>query len=346
MSPQAKPHPNPHRTATPSAPPLLEVSDLTKHFFVDGKAGRGRAGGVKAVDGVSFALDRGETLSLVGESGCGKTTTGKSVLRLIEPTAGSVRLEGEEVLGLAPSRMRARRRDMQIIFQDPYASLNPRLSAAEIVAEPMRNFADPAWRGPAALRDRLAWLFAKVGLRPEVMAKLPGEFSGGQRQRLGIARALALNPKLIVCDEPVSALDVSVQAQVVNLLMDLQAEFGLSYLFVAHDLAVVRHISHRVAVMYLGRIVETAECETLFTDPQHPYTRMLLSAAPIPAPGARTTRVLPIGDPPSALNPPAGCRFHPRCPMARPICRETAPSLTPHGSATGGAHRVACHLVS
>ena len=246
----------------------------------------GRAGGVKAVDGVSFTLNRGEALSLVGESGCGKTTTGKSVLRLIEPTAGSVRLKEVELLTLAPSRMRAHCRDMQIIFQDPYASLNPRLSDSEIVAEPMRNFDDPAWRGAGALRDRLAWLFAKVGLRPEAMAKLPGEFSGGQRQRLGIARALALNPKLIVWDEPVSALDVSVQAQVVNLLMDLQAEFDITNLFVAHDLAVVRHISHRVAVMCLRRIVEIAECETLFTDPQHPYTRMLLSAAPVPVPRA------------------------------------------------------------
>ncbi|MFS2012118.1 ABC transporter ATP-binding protein [Azospirillum sp. CT11-132] len=283
---------------------------------------------------------------MVGESGCGKTTTGKSVLRLIEPTAGSVRLKEVELLTLAPSRMRAHCRDMQIIFQDPYASLNPRLSDSEIVAEPMRNFDDPAWRGAGALRDRLAWLFAKVGLRPEAMAKLPGEFSGGQRQRLGIARALALNPKLIVWDEPVSALDVSVQAQVVNLLMDLQAEFGITYLFVAHDLAVVRHISHRVAVMCLRRIVEIAECETLFTDPQHPYTRMLLSAAPVAVPRARTTRTLPIGDPPSAINPPAGCRFHPRCPMAGPICRETTPPLAPRGSATDVSHRVACHLAS
>ncbi|GLR79135.1 ABC transporter ATP-binding protein (plasmid) [Azospirillum oryzae] len=334
----------PQSIVTPS--PLLDVTNLTKHFVLSRRAPWAPAPSVKAVDGVSFALDRGETLSLVGESGCGKTTTGKSVLRLIEPSGGSIRLDGEDVLSLSPTQMRRRRRDMQIVFQDPYASLNPRLPAGEIVAEPLRNFDDPAWRSARQREDRIAWLFSRVGLRPEAMRKLPAEFSGGQRQRLGIARALALNPKLIVCDEPVSALDVSVQAQVVNLLMDLQAEFGIAYLFVAHDLAVVRHISHRVAVMYLGRIVEIADRDTLFNNPAHPYTRMLLSSVPSPRPGAKAERVLPLGDPPSPFKPPSGCGFHPRCPFARAECRETAPALAPPAAGGPPSHRVACHLAA
>lgn len=325
--------------------PLLEVRDLVKHYPGQGDwLGRGRRA-IQAVDGVSFSLARGETLSLVGESGCGKTTTGKSILRLIEPTSGSIKLDGVEITGLDAEGMRQHRRDMQIIFQDPYASLNPRMRVADIVAEPLRNFAQGM---PASEReDRVAWLFSKVGLRPEAMKRFPHEFSGGQRQRLGIARALALKPRLIVCDEPVSALDVSVQAQVINLLTDLQAEFGIAYLFVAHDLAVVRHISHRVAVMYLGQIVELADRDTLFSAPRHPYTEILLSAVPRPDPRAKTQRLLLRGDPPSPANPPPGCRFHTRCPLAQPVCRERAPALEPRSS--GGAqaspvHWVACHV--
>jgi peptide/nickel transport system ATP-binding protein len=321
--------------------PLLEVRDLKKHYRSPRRWPRAAGPTVRAVDGVSFAIAPGETLALVGESGCGKTTTAKSVLRLVEPTAGSVKLDGEELVGLGAERLRQRRRDMQIIFQDPYASLNPRLSAAAIVAEPMRNFPELGKTAtPAQRNERVAWLFGKVGLRAEAMQKYPHEFSGGQRQRLGIARALALNPKLIVCDEPVSALDVSVQAQVINLLVDLQAEFAIAYLFVAHDLAVVRHISHRVAVMYLGRIVEVAERSRLFAAPRHPYTEILLSAVPVPNPHVHAKRILLAGDPPSAANPPSGCRFHTRCPLAQPVCRAQDPPLTPRD----GGQWVACHF--
>jgi len=321
--------------------PLLQVRDLRKHYLTPKRWLRPARPPVQAVDGVSFDLARGETLALVGESGCGKTTTAKSVLRLVEPTAGSVKLDGAELLALPPSAMRQRRREMQIVFQDPYASLNPRLTAGEIVAEPLRNFV----AGSAAeRRERVLWLFSRVGLRPEAVKKYPHEFSGGQRQRLGIARALALSPKLIVCDEPVSALDVSVQAQVVNLLMDLQAEFGIAYLFVAHDLAVVRHISHRVAVMYLGRIVEVAERDALFSAPRHPYTEVLLSAVPVPNPRTPARRMPLQGDPPSPANPPSGCRFHTRCPLAQAVCREQAPELTERPSPSGGGHWVACHF--
>jgi len=321
---------------------LLEVRGLRKHYAGSRRWFGAPAPVVQAVDDVSFDLARGETLSLVGESGCGKTTTAKSVMRLIEPTAGSVRLEGEELTTLSPEQMRLRRRDLQIVFQDPYASLNPRLSAGAIVAEPLRNFgiADAAER-----KERVAALFARVGLRPEAVHKLPHEFSGGQRQRLGIARALALEPKVIVCDEPVSALDVSVQAQVINLLMDLQQQLGIAYLFVAHDLAVVRHISHRVAVMYLGRIVEVADRDTLFARPQHPYTRVLLSAVPVPDPRRPAQRQLLAGDPPSPAKPPPGCRFHTRCPLAQPRCREAAPALSPRPTPDGGTQWVACHVV-
>lgn len=321
--------------------PLLQVRDLRKHYFSPKGWLRPARPPVQAVDGVSFDLARGETLSLVGESGCGKTTTAKSVLRLIEPTAGSIQIDGQELVGLSKEAMRQRRRDMQIIFQDPYASLNPRLTAGELVAEPLRNFGD---HSAAARRERVEWLFARVGLRPEAIHKYPHEFSGGQRQRLGIARALALQPKLIVCDEPVSALDVSVQAQVVNLLMDLQQEFGISYLFVAHDLAVVRHISHRVAVMYLGRVVELADRDTLFSQPLHPYTQILLSAVPVPNPRKPAQRMLLQGDPPSPANPPSGCRFHTRCPLAQDICAQSQPALAPRPSPTGGEHFVACHF--
>ena len=281
-----------------NAPPLLEVSKLRKHFISPRHWFSPAKPPIQAVDGVSFTLARGETLSLVGESGCGKTTTAKSVLRLIEPTSGSVKLNGEELLTLDSTQMRLRRRHMQIIFQDPYASLSPRLTAGEIVAEPLRNFGAS---NAAQRQERVQWLFSKVGLRPEAAKKYPHEFSGGQRQRLGIARALALEPKLIVCDEPVSALDVSVQAQVVNLLTDLQAEFGLAYLFVAHDLAVVRHISHRVAVMYLGQIVEIGRRQDIFENPQHPYTRKLLAAVPVAEPGQLIDLHLIQGEIPSPV---------------------------------------------
>ncbi|ABM57616.1 ABC transporter ATP-binding protein [Verminephrobacter eiseniae] len=329
---------------TNQPPPLLQVRDLRKHYLRPQRWLRPAMPAIKAVDGVSFSVARGETLALVGESGCGKTTTAKAVLRLIEPDAGSVQLDGQELLTLSAREMRLRRRQMQIIFQDPYASLDPRLKAGAIVAEPLRNFGS----GTAPeQRERVQWLLARVGLRPEAVKKFPHEFSGGQRQRLGIARALALNPRLIVCDEPVSALDVSVQAQVVNLLMDLQAEFGIAYLFVAHDLAVVRHISHRVAVMYLGQIVEIADRDPLFTAPLHPYTEILLASAPVPNPHLRTRRLLLQGDPPSPANPPAGCRFHTRCPIAQPICATTVPALGTRPAttqATRGEHQVACHF--
>jgi len=329
-------------TAATTTAPLLQVRNLRKHYTTPKRWLRPARPPIQAVDGVSFDVARGETLSLVGESGCGKTTTAKSVLRLVEPSAGSVQLEGEELLTLSSNEMRMRRRQLQIIFQDPYASLNPRLTAGDIVAEPMRNFGMGA---AAERRERVQWLFSRVGLRPEAAKKFPHEFSGGQRQRLGIARALALNPKLIVCDEPVSALDVSVQAQVVNLLMDLQAEFGIAYLFDAHDLAVVRHISHRVAVMYLGHIVEIADRDTLFSAPLHPYTEILLSAVPVPNPRTPARRMLLQGDPPSPANPPSGCRFHTRCPMAQAVCKEKAPELGERpSSSANGSHLVACHF--
>ena len=318
--------------------PLLDVTNLRKHYTAPRRWLAPDRPPIQAVDDVSFAVATGETLSLVGESGCGKTTTAKSVLRLVEPTSGSVKLAGEELIGLSKEQMRQRRRQMQIIFQDPYASLNPRLTAGEAVAEPLRNFGV----GDRKERDaRVQWLFSRVGLRPEAARKYPHEFSGGQRQRLGIARALALQPKLIVCDEPVSALDVSVQAQVVNLLMDLQEEFGIAYLFVAHDLAVVRHISHRVAVMYLGHIVEVADRDTLFAAPRHPYTEILLSAVPVPNPRTRAKRMLLQGDPPSPANPPSGCRFHTRCPLAQPVCAEQKPPLS---ARENPGQLVACHF--
>ena len=326
-----------------SASPLLVVDRLRKHFAPRRRWLAPAQAAVQAVHDVSFELQRAETLSLVGESGCGKTTTAKSILRLIDPTSGSVRLEGEELLTLSSSQMRQRRRDLQIIFQDPYASLNPRLRAGEIVAEPLQNFGQAGLETPTARQDRVQALFTRVGLRPEAAQRYPHEFSGGQRQRLGIARALALNPKLIVCDEPVSALDVSVQAQVVNLLMDLQAELGMAYLFVAHDLAVVRHISHRVAVMYLGQIVEIGSRDQVFDTPTHPYTEVLLSATPVSHPRHVSKRILLQGDPPSPAQPPSGCRFHTRCPIAKPECREHAPVLTPRGGQSS-THAVACHF--
>jgi oligopeptide/dipeptide ABC transporter ATP-binding protein len=316
---------------------LLQVRDLRKHYPVrKGLLGRTVAK-VHAVDGISFSIAERETLGLVGESGCGKSTAGKTILRLIDPTAGTIEWRGQRIDGLGRAAMRPVRRELQAVFQDPYSSLNPRLRAADIVAEPLRNY-EPL--GAAAARDRVAWLFEKVGLRPDQMVKFPHEFSGGQRQRLGIARALAVRPKLIVCDEPVSALDVSVQAQVINLLEDLQAEFGVSYLFVAHDLAVVEHISHRVAVMYLGKIVELTDKRTLFREPLHPYTEALLSAVPVPDPKARKKRIILAGDVPSPITPPPGCRFHTRCPYAEERCRREEPPM----KEVRRGHSVACHL--
>ena len=316
---------------------LLEVRDLTKHFPTKGGL-FGRIGPkVHAVDGVSFSIASGETLGLVGESGCGKSTTGKLILRLQEPTAGEILWRGRHIEKLSAAEMRPVRRELQAVFQDPYSSLNPRIRAADIVAEPLRNFEDMS---AAVGRERVAQLFERVGLRPDQMVKYPFEFSGGQRQRLGIARALSVQPKLIVCDEPVSALDVSVQAQVINLLMDLQREFHLSYLFVAHDLAVVEHISHRVAVMYLGKIVEIAPKKAIFTRPQHPYTEALLEAVPVPDPTRRKQRRVLTGDVPSPINPPPGCRFHTRCPYAEARCKVEEPPL----KEVAPGQWVACHL--
>ncbi len=317
---------------------VLEVRDLKTHFPVHAGLLRRRVGSVLAVDGVSFDIRRGETLGLVGESGSGKSTVGKTVLRLIDPTSGEILVRGEDVTHAPAARMRALRRQMQMVFQDPYASLNPRLSAQRIVAEPLENYSEIP---RAEIEERVQALFARVGLRPDQMVKYPHEFSGGQRQRLGVARALALEPGLIVADEPVSALDVSVQAQVLNLLMDLQDEFDLAYLFISHDLAVVEHISHRVAVMYLGKIVELTDRATLFSDPRHPYTRALLSAAPAPEPGAKRERIILKGDIPSPIDPPPGCRFHTRCPLAEARCRTEEPAMR----FVASGHRVACHLV-
>ena len=316
---------------------VLRVAGLKKYFPVRRGLLQSVAGHVRAVDGVSFDIQAGETLCLVGESGCGKSTVGKTILRLQEPTAGQIWLGGTEVTTLSEEQMRAHRRQVQMVFQDPYSSLNPRMRVGQIIAEPLENF-DIA-HGAEKDRQVLA-LLDKVGLRQDAVERFPFEFSGGQRQRLGIARALALNPRLIVADEPVSALDVSVQAQVLNLLMDLQEEFGLSYLFVSHDLAVVEHIGHRIAVMYLGRIVELAPRERIFAQPQHPYTEALMAAAPIAAPKARGARLVIEGDVPSPINPPPGCHFHTRCPYAEARCRVDAPPL----QEIAPGHVVACHL--
>ncbi|MBM3596733.1 MAG: ABC transporter ATP-binding protein [Alphaproteobacteria bacterium] len=319
------------------AAPLLEVRDLVKHFTISGGLPLRKGRTVRAVDGISLQLAAGETLGLVGESGCGKSTAGKCILRLLEPTSGAVLVNGDDISTLGRGALRKYRRAMQVIFQDPYSSLNPHMVAGDIVAEPMLNY---GIGDAASRRARATELFDRVGLRAEQMAKYPHEFSGGQRQRLGIARALALNPDLIVCDEPVSALDVSVQAQIINLLIDLQQEGNLSYLFIAHDLAVVRHISHRVAVMYLGKIVEMAPTAALFRRPQHPYTEALLAAVPVPQPKRKRRRALIAGDVPSAVRPPAGCRFHTRCPHAEDRCRVEEPVLRE----LSPGHFAACHL--
>jgi oligopeptide transport system ATP-binding protein len=307
---------------------LLEVSDLQKYFPVKRGLLSRTVGQVKAVDGVSFAISRGEVLGLVGESGSGKTTVGRCILRLIEPTAGEVRFDGTDVLALDSGDMRDMRRHMQIVFQDPYGSPNPRMNVATIVGEPLVIHEELS----RSQRDeKVADLLKRVGLDPSYRKRYPHEFSGGQRQRIGVARALATNPKFLVLDEPVSALDVSVQAQVINLLQDLQDELGLTYLFIAHDLAVVEHISQRVAVMYLGKIMELAGREALYRDPLHPYTRALLSAVPLPDPAVKKSRVILSGDIPTPINPPSGCVFHTRCPIAQfPICGEQVPPLIEH----------------
>jgi oligopeptide transport system ATP-binding protein len=320
-----------------SNPPLLEVSDLLKHYPVRKGVLRRKVGTVHAVDGVSFSLGKGETLGLVGESGCGKSTVARTILRLVEPTAGSIRVNGRDITHLGKRELRPVRRSMQIVFQDPFASLNPRMTAGDIVGEPLsvHGIAEGNKK-----RERVAELFEQVGLRPDQTHNYPHQFSGGQRQRICIARALSLEPSLIVCDEPVSALDVSIQAQVINLLIDLQRKHGLSYLFIAHDLAVVAHISHRVAVMYLGRIVEIANKSELFVNPRHPYTQALLASVPVANPKAKRLTPLIEGDVPSPINPPSGCAFHTRCRYAMDRCRSETPRLV----AAGDGHQVACLL--
>jgi oligopeptide transport system ATP-binding protein len=323
-------------------PPLLSVRDLKVHFDM-------RVGGIfsrrhlplKAVDGVSFDLKAGETLGIVGESGCGKSTLGRAILRLIEPTGGRVVWLGQELSSLGAQAMRAKRRDMQIIFQDPLASLNPRMTVGEIIAEPLSTFAPRL--GREGKKARVKEMMAKVGLLPQMINRYPHEFSGGQCQRIGIARAMVLDPKLIVCDEPVSALDVSIRAQIVNLLMRLQQEFGLSLLFIGHDLSIVRHISHRIMVLYLGRVMEIADRESIYLRARHPYTQALISAVPIPDPDKERAkrRLVLQGDLPSPLAPPSGCVFRTRCPKATGLCAEEIPVLEEDG--TGDLHRVACH---
>ncbi len=318
--------------------PLLEVNDLKKHFPVRGPLFSRKANWVYAVDGVSFDIARGETLALVGESGCGKSTVGRAILRLFDVTAGQVVLDGQRIDDLPPDRLRLMRRRVQVVFQDPFSSLNPRLRVRDILAEPIRNFG--LAKSTAELEAKVAALMDTVRLPRDALGRRPHEFSGGQRQRICIARALAAEPDLIVCDEAVSALDVSVKAQIVNLLQDLQAKFGLALLFISHDLAIVEHMTHRVAVMYLGQIVEMAPRQNIFAAPRHPYTKALLSAVPVPDPTARRTPMILKGDVPSPINPPSGCRFHTRCPFVFDRCRSEAPEFR----LVADGHFAACHL--
>jgi len=318
---------------------LLEVKNLKKYFPVKAGVFRKTVAHVKAVDDVSFAIKKGETLGLVGESGCGKSTTGRTILRLLEASAGKIIFDGKDVLSMDKKELRSIRKEMQIIFQDPYASLNPRMTVADIVGEPLdiHNLVS----NKKEKKEKVKELLNDVGLLPEQMRRYPHEFSGGQRQRIGVARALAVDPKLIIADEPVSALDVSIQAQVINLLQDLQDKFDLTYLFIAHDLSVVKHISDRIAVMYLGKIVELTDKKELFDNTLHPYTQSLLSAIPIADPTYEKDRILLEGDVPSPVDPPSGCRFHPRCPEAMEICKEKEPVFKDYGN----GHFAACHLV-
>jgi len=326
------------RAGSSSEGPLLSVERLTKHFPVKGGFFGRTTGAVRAVDGVSLEVGDGETLGLVGESGCGKSTLGRVILRLIEPTSGRIAFEGKDLTGQSQRSLRPMRRRMQIIFQDPYSSLNPRMTVRATVGEAMRVHGLVS--GAKEEEERVAKLLERVGLRPEHMSRYPHEFSGGQRQRIGIARALAVQPKFIVADEPISALDVSIQAQIVNLLRDLQDELGLSFLFIAHDLKVVQYMSHRVAVMYLGKVVELAPASAIYDGAKHPYTKALLSAIPVPDPTRKRMRILLEGDVPSPINPPSGCHFHPRCPIAeKGLCDVKAPVLR----TLGPGHEVSCH---
>lgn len=315
---------------------LLKVENITKEFPIYGGLFSKQVGAVKAVQDISFEIHKGETLGLVGESGCGKSTLGRSLIRLIEPSSGKIFFKNKEITHASGTELRELRKKMQIIFQDPYASLNPRMTIGSILEEPL--IIHNLYNSAKDRQDRVRELISLVGLRPEHLTRYPHEFSGGQRQRVGIARALAVNPELIICDEPVSALDVSIQAQVINLLMELQQKLGLTYIFIAHDLKVVEHVSHRVAVMYLGKIVELATSDELYKNPQHPYTKALLSAIPIPDPKPRTERIILTGDVPSPLNPPTGCQFHPRCPIADLNCSKQPPVL----KSGDGQHYVSC----
>ncbi len=318
---------------------LLEIKNLKKYFPVKEGVFRRTVAHVKAVDDITFHIKKGETLGLVGESGCGKSTAGRTILRLLEATAGEIWFEGKNLVDLDKKELREMRKEMQIIFQDPYASLNPRMTVADIVGEPIdiHNLAS----SKKERNEKVADILDTVGLGPEYMKRYPHEFSGGQRQRIGVARALAVDPSLIIADEPVSALDVSIQAQVINLMQDLQKDFDLTYLFIAHDLSVVKHISDRVAVMYLGKLVEVADKKELFDDPKHPYTQSLLSAIPVADPTYETERIILEGDVPSPVDPPSGCRFHPRCPYAMDICSEVEPEFKDYGD----EHFAACHLL-